>query len=175
MIYFSGLDSIIESIYLSDILDNKVGPCGVFINPQNVKYLTGKTVILNMCDYPDNDIDTLVNNGCHVISRTYNKRDDIEVQPYIMRINPDIMWNGEILNELTENFDSILDKDICKYDISKNTLYFPKIYKTGIYKIEDEYHNLTALGWALQQVGINIKQSTVFENLDIIKTGKIMF
>ncbi len=175
MIYFSGLDSIIESIYLSDDLDNKIGSCDVFINPQNVKYLTGKTIILSMCDYPDSKIDILSSNGCHIISRIYSPREDIEVQPYILRLNFNIMWCGKIINKLEGELDSVLDKDNCKYDIADRVLYFPKIYDTGIYRITDEYHNLTALGWALQQVGINIKQTTVFENIDIIKTGKVVF
>lgn len=176
MIYFSGLDSIIESVYLSSDLDNKIGGCDVFVNPINLKYLVGKVVILSDPDYPDSNIDVLSLNGCHIISRTYRSRDDIEVQPYILRLNFDAMWNGMVIQDLGElELDTLLDKDICRYDILKGVLYFPKIYKTGRYKTSDEYGNLSYLGWVLQQVGINIKQSSVFSNLDILKTGKVMF
>lgn len=173
MIYFSGLDSIIESIYLSDELDNRVGSCEVFINPDNVKYIIGKTVIISVCDYPSEKIDILSKNGCHIISRVYSSREDVEVQPYIMRLNFSIMWNGRSLNSC-DSLDSLLDNDNCTYDLDNNTLYFPKII-SPILKTKDEYENLTVLGWVLQQIGINIKQSTVFENLDIIKTGKVVF
>ena len=176
MIYFNGLNSVIESIYITDNIDNKVGNCNVFVNPENVKYLTGKVIILNDPDYPESNIDILSSNGCHIISRTFRDREDLEVQPYILRLNFDIMWNGIVFNEISNtNLDSLLDKDMCRYDISNKILYFPKIFNTNTYKTTDNYGNLTALGWALQQVGISIKQSTVFENLDIIKTGKVVF
>lgn len=174
MIYFSGLDSIIESVYLSEELDNKIGSCDIFINPSNVKYLIGKIIIINECDYPDSKLDILSKNGCHIISRVYSQREDVEVQPYILRINFGIMWNGKVLDSCS-SLDSILDKDDCKFDIETNTLYFPKIKNYSIIKSSDEYSNLTALGWVLHQVGVNIKHNTVFENLDIIKTGKVMF
>ena len=175
MIYFEGLESIIECVYLTDCLDNKVSSCDVFVNPENIKYLIGKVVILNNPDYPDSNIDILSKNGCHIISRTFRDRPDLEVQPYILRLNFDIKWNSIVLQDLEGiDLDALLDKDICRYDILGGVLYFPKIYKTGKYKITDSYGNLTALGWALQEVGINIKQSTVFENLDIIKTGKVI-
>lgn len=176
MIYFNGLESVIESVYLTDDLDNKIGGCDVFINPDNVKYLTGKVVIINSVSYPDSNIDILSSNGCHIISRTFRDREDVEVQPYILRLNFEVMWNGIVLEDLGDTeLDTLLDKDICKYDILSGILYFPKIYEVGRYKTSDTYGNLTALGWALQQVGINIKKSTVFENLDILKTGKIIF
>ena len=171
MIYFSGLDSIIESVYLEDNIDNKVGSCDAFINPENVKYLTGKTIIINTCSYPDSNLDVLNSNGCHIISRIYNSRDDVEVQPYILRLNFGIMWNGKIIGQCS-SLDSIFDQDNCMYE--DQILYFPKINNLTNLNPTDEYGNLTALGWALQQVGINIKKSTVFENLDIIKTGKVM-
>ena len=172
MIYFSGLDSIIESIYLNDEIDNKIGSCEVFINPDNVKYIIGKTVIINLCDYPNDKINILNSNGCHIISRVYNSRDDIEVQPYILRLNFSIMWNGRFI-DTCDSLDSLLDKDKCTYDLENKILYFPKIknIKQSL-KVEDEYKNLTVFGWALQQVGVNLKNSTVFENLDIIKTKK---
>ena len=175
MIYFSGLDSIIESIYLSDSLDNRVGSCEVFINPDNVKYIIGKTVIISICDYPDSKLDILSKNGCHIISRVYSPREDVEVQPYILRLNFSVMWNGRTL-ESCDSIDSLLDKDNCTYDLDTNVLYFPKIDKlSDSLKAKDEYENLTVVGWVLQQVGINIKPTTVFNNLDIIKTGKVVF
>ena len=110
MIYFEGLESVFESVYFTDDLDNKVGTCDVFVNPLNVKYLTGKIVILNNPDYPDSNIDILSRNGCHIISRTFKDRPDIEVQPYILRLNFDLMWNGMILQDLEEfDLNTLLD------------------------------------------------------------------
>ena len=48
MIYLEGLESIVECIYLNDELDNKISSCDVFVNPESIKYLTGKTIIINM-------------------------------------------------------------------------------------------------------------------------------
>ena len=33
MIYLSGLDSIIESIYLSDLISTQIGKAQIFVNP----------------------------------------------------------------------------------------------------------------------------------------------
>ena len=63
-----------------------------------------------------------------------------------------------------------------KFSIDDYMLYFPKInsIKAGNLKAMDAFGNLTAAGWASQQVGINLVKGSVFSNLDIIKTGKVL-
>ena len=82
------------------------------------------------------------------------------------------MWNGEILTQFSGTR-SLIDSGNVRYDDETGRLYFPKIYDPEI-DIVDAYGNLTSLGWALQQVGINIKTDTAFTKLDLMKTGKIV-
>lgn len=172
MIYLEGLNSIIESIYLSDGISNKTSNCDIYVNPENVKYLTGKTVIINTINYPIENVDTLIKNRCHIISRVFIDNQNVEIRPYILRVCFNIMWNGKTVLH-TETLDGLVEDDYCDFDLTTSTLYFPKLV---MYENEcDNLGNLTALGWALQQVGVNIKTDTKFINLDIIKTRKIIF
>lgn len=176
MIYLEGLESIVECIYLNEELDNKVSSCDVFVNPENIKYLTGKTIIINVENYSRDNIDTLLKNGCRVISRTYSDQEGVEVRPYILRVNSNIQWNGRVIKDF-ENFTDLLSEtNDCEFSIDDYILYFPKIesVKSGDRRAMDSYGNLTGLGWALQQVGINLV-SGAFTDLDIVKTKKIMY
>ncbi len=170
MIYLEGIESLIESIYLEDNISDQPGGCNVFVNPGNIKYLTGKTIILNIKNYPEEKISQLTKNGCKIISRVYRDLPNIEVQPYILRINFGIVWNGKIVEDFRNFSDLLLKKT---YEYQDGVLYFPKVF-TGNNKSVDEYGNLNCLGWALQQVGVNIKTDTPFMNLDIVKTGKFI-
>lgn len=168
MVYFSDIYSIIECIYLSESLGEKVGQCDIFINPDSISYIVGKTVIINKVGYPDSNIEGLLSNRCKVISRVYIEelRDHLLYQPYILTPNFNIMWNGISIDSMTDLLKNcIFDKDELK-------LYFPKI-KLRSFR-EDERGNLTAIGWALHQVGVNIKDSP-FKDLDVIKTKKMLF
>ena len=172
MIYFSGLDSIIESIYLNDNITNKLGTSNIFVNPENVKYIIGKIIIINTCDYPEEKINALLNNNCKIISRVYINNSNVDIHPYILKLNLNIMWNGKVISDYS-TLDEILDNDECSFNFNDNTLYFPKINNDKL-KTKDDFGNLTSIGWVLQQVGINIKTDTPFVNLDILKTGKII-
>lgn len=176
MIYLEGLESVIECVYLNDELDNRVSSCNVFVNPMNIKYLTGKTVVINVSDYPRELIDELVKNGCKVISRVYIDHPGVEVKPYILRINPNIIWNGRVLEDFDNFTDLLSSTNDCEFSIDDYILYFPKIssISSGDSRAMDSYGNLTVIGWALQQVGVNLV-SGVFTDLDIVKTGKIMY
>ena len=125
VVHFNGLDSIIESIYLEDRLGSRIGDCNVFVNPENIKYLVGKLVIINSLSYPTENIQELVDNGNKVVSR----------------IRTD------------------------------STLYFPKL-DPSCYDVMDAGGNLTALGWALHQVGVKVRDGLNFPHLDLIKLGK---
>lgn len=179
MVYFSGLSSIIESIYLDENLNDKIGSSKIFINPKNISYLTGKVIIINELNYPEKNIETLIKNNCKIISRIkLDNSPNIEFQPYILRVCFGIRWNGitiELPEETKEMIDTILDN--CSYMSDKKILLFPKLVGDNVNKIAtDDSENLTGIGWALQQSGINIcKTETPFIDLDIIKTKKMNF
>lgn len=174
MIYLEGLGSVIESIYLGEELSNKVGNCNIFVNPENVKYLIGKTVIINICEYPESYLKQLIENKCHIISRVFIDNEDIEIRPYILRICPQVMWNGRFIQD-PMTFDNILECGYCEFDTDEFTLYFPKFTSCIDRSPADPYGNLSVLGWVLQQVGINITTKTPLTDLDLIKTRKIEF
>ena len=176
MVYLSGLDSIIESIYLGDLLSTTLGKSQIFINPDQIKYVTNKTIIITKTDYPFVNLLQLVDNGNKVISRVFFNFDKIEIQPYIIRINDKVQFNGRYVDEEKLNkADDLLIKGYGEYDESEHRLYLPKINminsSSGLYM--DQYNNLTGLGWAMQQVGINLKEGP-FTNLDVLKLKKVI-
>lgn len=170
MIFLENLDSIIEATYLEDAISGKIGECNIFVNPDNIKFIASKTIIITIPDYSIDKILALVNNGCKVISRVKYDIPQVEFQPYILRLNYHIMWNGKVLTKY-ESGREILQSGQAEY--RDDVLYFPQIYDKSI-NLVDKEDNLTSLGWALQQVGINVKTDTPFTNLDIIKTGKVV-
>lgn len=175
MIHLEGLDSIIESVYLSEGLSNKLGVSNIFVNPDNIKYIANKLVIISDTNYPVENVDILLNNNNKIISRIFIDNEQVEVQPYIIRINDRIMWNGRRLNEVSD-LDDLLLQGQCDYEEKKGTLYFPQIFLEGeenSKRLMDSFGNLTCLGWALHQVGVNLKESP-FMNLDLLKTGKVV-
>lgn len=181
MIYFSGVDSIIECEYLSENLSNRVAACNIFVNPDNVKFLIGKIVIINSLEYDYNRyLPILLDNNCKIISRIEipDFHDSISFEPYILKICSDIVWNGKVAGEAEySTLNSILDEELCDFDVSSYLLYFPKIdiSEKEKVRVSDDSGNLTGFGWVLQQVGVNIKKDTPFVNLDILKSGKILF
>jgi len=174
MIYLEGLNSIIESIYLGEELSNKVGNCDIFVNPSNVKYLIGKIIIINIPEYPEEYINQLLENRCKVISRVFIDNSNIEIRPYILRICPQVVWNGRVIKE-PMTLDNILECGYCEFDVDEFKLYFPKFYSCTDTAVEDNYGNLSSLGWVLHQSGINVKKDTPLQDLDVIKTRKIDF
>ena len=175
MIYFEGLDTVIESIYLDDELGNKIGECSVFINPDNTKYLIGRTVILNSTIYLESKIKELLDNGNQVISRLNLGIDGILYQPYLLRISEKIQYSGKEVYKANDYTAKDILQNYCNLDPETGTLYFPKLYNLPKYLLQDNFGNLSGLGWACQQVGINIKEDTVFKNLDVIKLKKLIW
>ena len=169
VIYFNGLDSIIESIYLEDRLGSRIGDCNVFVNPTNIKYLVGKLVIINSLSYPPDNIQELVDNGNRVVSRIKTGIEGVLLQPYIIRVSEGIIYNGRTVKGKVSD-DEIL-QDYCSFPDS--TLYFPKL-DPECYDVMDQVGNLTALGWALHQVGVKIRDGLTFPHLDLIKLGKVV-
>lgn len=191
MIYFSGLDSIIESLYLDECLGDKLGSCKIFINPVNISYLTGKVIIINKLRYPQTYVAELINNGNKVISRVFTDNNKVDFEPYILRPIFNLVWGGdevmvteEDIREMDEdNSDKLTEKlldrilESCSYISDRNKLFFPKLIGKGVNKIAmDDKGNLTAIGYSLQQVGVNIiKADTPFLDMDILKTKKLSF
>ena len=173
MIYLNSLEAIIESVYLEDSLSGKIGECNVFVNPDNIKYITSKTIIISIPDYDTEKIKELLGNGCKIISRVYYDMPEIEISPYILRVNFGMMWNGKVIKESYQGSRNLIDTNSVEYDSESETLYFPQIYNPAIVAT-DRWDNLTSMGWALQQVGVNVKTDTPFINLDILKTGKMV-
>ena len=177
MIYFEGLDSVIESIYLDDELGNKVGDCSVFINPENTRYLIGKVVIINSLSYPSSKVIELLDNGNTVVRRIKPEDAELEdgvlLQPYILRYNGKIQYSGKEIRESEELSNLDILRDYCSLDSETGVLYFPKLLNPGYSRVLDREGNLSSLGWALQEIGVNIKKDTRFRNLDILKLKKI--
>lgn len=179
MIYYDrDLSPVIESIYLGEPLSGNLGKCNILVNPEHLEYMFGKTVIINDPDYSWSDAITLTRQGCRVISRLRTEIQGIDFQPYILRVNMSLRWNGEFLDfsssrvHMSDVLGSLCgDDQKFKYDIDKRELYFPKILCGQ--GVQDYFGNLTALGWALQQVGCNIINSSKFVDLDLKKTKKV--
>lgn len=167
MIYFSGLDSIIESLYLDEKISDKIGGCDIIVNPEVETYLVRKTIILNSTSYDTSKIERLLKNKCTVISRTSDfEISGVKVYPYLPRPNFHIQWNGD--------FYDISKGDIeCSFDGARNILFFPKLEGPKEEFISDS-GELSYLGWAMYQVGQDLKNSQ-FPDLDILKTKKMRF
>ena len=133
MIYFEGLESIIECIYLEDSISSRPNTCDIFVNPENITYMMGRTVIINSCEYPEDNIRTLVNNRCRVISRVYFGVPGIEVRPYILKLNDRIIWKvddygnlsclGWVLQQVGINVKT--DTPFVNLDVIKTQKYIP--------------------------------------------------
>ena len=170
MIYFDGISSVLESVYLNERLGNKSSGCNVFVNPENTTYIAGKIVIINTTDYPEEKLKELLRNGCKVISRVYNDNPEVMVHPYILRVDTNIQWNGREL--IGGKPKEVLENGLMDYD--SGVCYFPKLPAVDKKDIVDPYGNLTIFGWALQQVGQNILPGSEFSNLDLVKTKKVV-
>lgn len=178
MIYFSGIDSFIETAYLEEELDTRIGASGIVVNPENVSYLTGKTIIINILDYPVAKLEAPKKNNCTLISRITGYPEYVNFQPYILKPEYSVIWNGRTVewkggSSFEDLSGYLFEEDLCSFDLDKLRLYFPKI------RVEsgktDQSGNLTCLGWALQQIGVNVVTDTPFVDLDILKTKKMQF
>ena len=169
------LYSIIESIYLGEKLSDRLGNSKILVCPGNTKYIVGKTVVINHQGYPKECIETLLTNGCKIISRVDLGIPGVDFQPYILRPDFKVMWNGISLDVSGyTKVDDILDFLEDKIIYLESELYFPKLLGLCDSLIKDDSGNLTALGWLMHQVGLNTVDSC-FCDLDLIKTKKLLF
>lgn len=167
MVLMTGLDSVIESLYLREDLSTKIKDSDIVVNPMST-YIAKKVVIINKKYYPSTYIDELLSNDNTLVSRfpTYDSR--IHFDPYELRMNDSIRCLGSNIDLVTEN----LYEEI-NHLFDNGILYYPKPL------IFYDYMNngyLTVLGYLLYQLGCKLEVSTRYTELDIIKsrTGLIL-
>jgi hypothetical protein len=182
MLLKNSFESVIEALYLGEALTCDLGKSDVRVNPKfdrlELDYTFGKTIILTDDLTEEQVITKLLGGNNRIISRVKYKNPEVLFQPYIMRINFNVMWNGETykcppnLTNSREIFKWI--GDIGSYDCEDNVeLYFPKILGVPENITKDKDGNLNSLGWVLHQVGINLDKTSKFKDLDLLKTKKI--
>lgn len=179
MVFNDGILSNIEATYLEEPTNSRIGNCGILINPGEVSYIINKTIIINRPDYPLENIYKLLERRNHIISRIQlgdkSLVGRIHFEPYIMRVNYSLCWNGDVLSYpggddvvgwLEDGqLDSMPDTD-------KVVLYFPKLLNLPESVLMDGLGNLTSLGWAEHQVGINLGKT--YLDMDLLKTNKVI-
>ena len=153
MIRFDGIQSILESIYLSEELTTKLQGISIEVNPETLKFLSGKTVIINSRDYV---LGTERGYANTIISRVSEGPGIIYV-PYLPRVLPKIRWSGMIVGTREEALES--------YFYDSGYLYFPKIQ--GYFS--ESQDNLDFLGYIQYQIGYNFYEDSPFKDLDILK------
>lgn len=175
----NSLYCIIESIYLGEKLSDRLSNSRILVNPDRVNYISGKTIIINKLSYSLERCDILYANNCTIISRVPLSRDYIKYQPYQIRPDFSIMWNGvsldvtdKSLNEIIELLENNVILDFQEY----SSLYFPKLIGMSDCLLRDSISSsLTAFGWLMHQVGINTDSESKFQDMDLLKTKKMLF
>lgn len=188
MIFKDSFEAIVEALYLEETLGKEVGKTDIKVNPRNnrleIDYTFNKTIILTDQYVEQGAIESLLKNNNKVLSRIqkYSSIPGVLFQPYITYVNFKVMWSGETLEcpeEIKNNsrriFEWIGDYDSFECDPDKTIeLYFPKILGIGEEALYDSSKNITSLGWLMHQIGINTDLKTRFNDLDLVKTKKII-
>ena len=180
MILGNSLEAIVEACYLGESLTKKTGRANILVNPKDyLDYIIGRTIIINSDVIPIDTIKTLQENKNKIICRV--KREDFPYYPYVLRVNFNVRWNGQILECPKTNIPEISSwiwgsEDFeLEFDTGeKPVMYFPKIKGIPRELLIDECGNLNFLGWVLQQVGVNVTLETKFHDMDVIKTKKLV-
>ena len=184
------LDSIIEGIYLGLEFNPNLPADGYCVIPNRKEkpgtYHNNKKIIItrdNCCSKEVLDFITDPRNNNKVFSRVTGFSEmypGIKFLPYIIVPNFNIIWNGlevtetDFLEEVRE-YRCIYNWGSIRFYEDKNTLSLPKIINPSNELVMDSKGNLTSIGWAMQQVGVNIKTDTIFQDLDMLKTKKTLF
>lgn len=184
------LDSIIEGIYLGLEFSPNLPVDGYCVIPNKKEkpgmYHNNKKVIItrsNCCSKEVLDFITDPDNSNIVFSRITGFSEmypRIKFLPYILVPNFNIVWNGLEVTELefleeVEDYKCIYNWGNIRFYEDKNILSLPKIINPSKELVMDSEGNLTSIGWAMQQVGLNIRTDTIFKDLDILKTKKTLF
>ena len=164
MVLLTGLDSIIESLYLDERLTEHSRDGNILVNPVSISYVINKVIIINHKYYPIDNIKILLNNRNKVITRVNYEVDGVKYDPYLLRINDSIRISNEKINIINENSYMLVEH---KFD--GVNLYYPKPISFYDHYLSGD---LTVLGYLMYQLGCDIsdvKDDTIFSNLDIIK------
>lgn len=170
------LYSIIEGIYLSERFDTRFKNSNILVCPDHTKYVVGKTIIINQPNYSIEKCKELHKNNCTIISRVKLDLDFIKYHPYLIYPEPNIMWNGMYVSVEGLDIIGITKKleDSIIFDASLSKLYFPKLLDVSESLLYSSSGDLTALGWLMHQVGINVVKDSKFQDLDLLKTRKML-
>lgn len=177
MIFADSLESFLETVYLGERITTKRSGNSIHVNPgEKNDYLVGKTVILTK-EYSPEIVENLKLNMNTVLGRVWMP--EVIYVPYQTRINFKIQWNGiEVRVPLNINdiFKWLLSEDLVMTRLVDNTVEyigFPKILGIEESLLYDRKGEITLLGWALHQVGLNIDKKAKWKDLDLIKTKKM--
>lgn len=166
MILFSGLDSVLESIYTDNQLTERMSNVDILVNPESITYLTGKICILTK---KHKNLDLLGRNGNTIITRVRcNEGPGIIYDPYIPKVFSRIVWNGDYVRALTKG---TYDKIEFSYNTYTGILSYPK--PREYFQEREETGELNSFGYLLYQLGENLFQDSVFQDIDLIKIGKL--
>lgn len=162
MVLLTGLDSVIESLYINEKLTEHPRDGNILVNPVSITYVVNKTIIINHKYYPIENIKYLLNKN-KVITRIDLGVEGSIFDPYLLRINEYIKTSNEIVNIINE--DSYMSVD---HKFDGINLYYPKPRSFYDHKVKSE---LTVIGYLMYQLGCNISdvKDPIFKNLDIIK------
>lgn len=180
------LPSIIEGLYLDERFSDRFSNSDILVCPEYTKYITGKTIIINRSNYSKDLCSKLIENGNEVISRIHLDYLDelgIEFDPYIIQPYFNVMWNGMYIDVSGLDIIGITNKLEGNIIFNPNELnsrctdyiYFPKLLNLSEDIVKDSSSNLTAFGWLMHQIGINIDKETGFQDMDAIKMMKRLF
>ena len=157
-----GLPALLESRYLDrEVTGYSLST--IQVNPLHSLYVAGKTIIINIPDYPVEDIETLVGNGNIVVSRIPCEVPGVIIKPYLPRLCMGIMWNGNYQDHLSDR-----EIDKIEFDFVDGVLLVPKGKSY-------EYTPGSFLEYMAYQTGAINYPETKFKDLDIVKTGKGFF
>lgn len=146
MIYNSGLDSVVESIYMGCELSTNLSKCDIFVNPSQLYYLRNKIIIVS-----SNSVDL-------ELIKKYESRDNIVISrlnhteffycPYDLEVNNSLRCSS--IQDYT-----ILSTQIGRlnhsYDSIRNIYYFNR----PLYFFETiQKGSLTWVGYLSHQMGV---------------------
>lgn len=163
MILLTGLDSVIESLYLDEQLTDMNRDTNILVNPVDVTYKFGKTVIINHKYYQTDKLLKLVSNKNKVYSRINYGIDGVKYCPYNHRINFKVVPSGEEVNLINEfNYNEV------DHYYKNGILYYPTPKFYYDYYMNDD---MTVLGYLLIQLGCDVSEvnESMNKNYDVIK------
>ena len=140
MILGNSLEAIVEACYLGESLTKKTGRANILVNPKDyLDYIIGRTIIINSDIIPIDTIKTLQENKNKIICRV--KREDFPYYPYVLRVNFNVRWNGQILECPKTNIPEIeLISRITGKD--GKLVYQSNAYPANIKFVDQDFFNL---------------------------------